>query len=142
MISLDYSILYQVILFLILWLLLDRLLFRPYLALLERRERQTLGVREETRALIHEGERLKAQYEEATAQAEARGGAAKDVILAEARRQCESILNLAREHANRALAERRQEIQSQMQQAQRLAQAEAATIAQEMVRKILGRPVS
>jgi F0F1-type ATP synthase membrane subunit b/b' len=43
MISLDISIVYQIILFVILWLILSKIFFRPYLHLLEERERRTTG---------------------------------------------------------------------------------------------------
>ena len=42
MISLDISILYQIILFVVLWLILKKILFQPYLRLLEERERKKL----------------------------------------------------------------------------------------------------
>ncbi len=141
MISLDYTILYQIALFVVLFFVLDRLLFRPYLALLEQRERQTLGAQDETRALIHEGERLKARYEEAIAQAQAAGSATKAATLHEARQQCEKILGQAREQASHSLAQSRREIQSLMQKERQLAAAEVASIAQQMMSKILGRQV-
>ena len=43
MISLDISILHQIILFIVLGLILNKILFQPYLRLLEERERRTIG---------------------------------------------------------------------------------------------------
>ena len=77
MISLDFSVVYQIILFLVLLVILNKVLFRPYLALLEERERQTAGALHEASELEHEGARLKAEYEEKIAQAQASAGCAR-----------------------------------------------------------------
>jgi F0F1-type ATP synthase membrane subunit b/b' len=71
MIHLDFSIVYQIILFLILWVILNKILFQPYLHLLNERERKTTGAEHDSSDLEHEGARLKAQYEEKIAQAQA-----------------------------------------------------------------------
>ena len=81
MISLDYSVVYQIVIFLLLWIILSKLLFRPYLNLLDQRERRTTGAQHDSTDLEHEGARLRAQYEEKIAQAQAAGYAAKDAIL-------------------------------------------------------------
>src|SRR5438128_1103984 len=103
MIFFDYSLVYQVILFLLLWVILSKVLFRPYLALLDERERRTAGARRETAELEREGERLKSEYEEKIAQAQAAGRAAKETILKEAREQRENLLTKAREAASAVL---------------------------------------
>src|SRR6267142_3163779 len=97
MISLDISILYQIILFIVLWLILNKILFQPYLHLLEERERRTIGAEHDSTDLEHEGARLRAQYEEKIAQAQADGYTAKEAILQQARQQRERVLNQARE---------------------------------------------
>ena len=48
MISLDYSVVYQIILFVVLWLILNKVLFQPYLHLLEERERKTTGAQHDS----------------------------------------------------------------------------------------------
>jgi F-type H+-transporting ATPase subunit b len=141
MISLDISVAYQIILFLILWAILHRVVFRPFLALLEKRELKTQGARQETAELEREGGRLKAQYEEKIAQAHAASNAAKEVIVRDARQQREQILNQARVEAASVLERARQEIQHEMQRARQLAAIEVAAVAQEMVSKVLGRRV-
>lgn len=142
MISFDYTIVYQIILFLILWVILNKVLFRPYFSLLEERERQTLGARHEASDLEHEGESLKAQYEEKIAQAQAAGNAAKEVILQDARQQRERLLTQAREEATRMLESVRQEVHTQMQKERQFAAAEVATVAQQIAIKIIGRNVA
>lgn len=142
MISLDLSILYQIILFVALWLILNKILFQPYLQLLEERERRTIGAEHDSADLEHEGARLRAQYEEKIAQAQTAAYAAKDAILQEARQQREKIFGQARAEAASKLEQARREISLALEREKALAAAEAATVAGEMVSKVLGRKVA
>src|SRR5918999_2580057 len=142
MISLDYSVVYQIILFLVLWIILRKILFQPYLHLLEERERKTTGAQHDSLELEHEGARLRAQYEQKIAQAQAAGYATKETILQEARRERERIVTEARDEAMKLLQGVRLEVESQMQKERQLAATEAGIVAQEMVNKILGRKVA
>jgi F-type H+-transporting ATPase subunit b len=142
MISLDYSVIYQIILFLVLWIILSKVLFRPYLQLLEERERRTIGAQHDSMELEREGARLRAQYEEKIAQAQADGYAEKETIVQEGRQQREKLLGQARQAAMNMLEGVRREVDGQMQQERQLAVTEARIVAQEMANKILGRPVA
>ena len=141
MIHLDHSIIYQVVLFVVLWLILNKLLFQPYLRLLEEREDKTTGAQHDSVDLEHEGAKLKAQYDEKMAQGQAAGYAAKEAINQDARQQREKILGLARDEATRALDQVRQEVATAMEQEKRLAAAEVSAVAADMVNKVLGRRV-
>lgn len=142
MISLDISILYQILLFLVVWLVLTRVLFRPYLALLEERERRTTGARHDSDELEHEASRLKAEYDEKIAQAQGAGTAAKDSILQAARQERERLLQQARTEAASILDSARRDVQVQLERERELGVAEVAAVAQDMVSKVLGRRVA
>jgi F-type H+-transporting ATPase subunit b len=142
MIVLDYSVVYQVILFVVLWLILSKVLFRPYLDLLEERERKTTGAQHDSEDLEHEGAQLKAEYEEKIAQAQAAGYAAKEAIVQDARQQREKILGQAREEAAASLNSLRQEVAAALEKEQQLAAAEVSIVAADMVSKVLGRKVA
>jgi F-type H+-transporting ATPase subunit b len=141
MISLDYSVVYQIVLFLVLWVILSKVLFRPYMSLLEERERKTTGAEHDLSELEHEAARLRAQYEDKIAQAQAAGNAAKEAILQEARQQREGVLSQARQESMGILEGVRQELANQMQKERQLAAAEVRAIAREMATKVLGRNV-
>jgi F-type H+-transporting ATPase subunit b len=141
MISLDISILYQIIIFLVLWLILSKVMFRPYLDLLDERERKTTGAIYDTSALESEGARLKAEYEGKIAEAKSAGTAAKEAIIQEGRRERERLVQQARGEAAILISNERREIQSELERNRNLATAEAGDIAQDMVGKILGRRV-
>ena len=141
MIHLDFSIVYQIILFLILWVILNKILFQPYLHLLNERERKTTGAEHDSSDLEYEGARLKAQYEEKIAQAQAAAYAAKDAIVQDGRQQREKILSQARDEAAGILERVRNEVASTLEQERRLAAAEVSNVASAMVAKVLGRTV-
>ncbi len=141
MIQLDYSIVYQIVLFVVLWLILNKLLFQPYLRLLEERERKTTGAQHDSVDLEHEGARLKAQFDEKMAQGQAAGYAAKEAINQDARQQREKILGQARDEAGRSLEQVRQQVAAAMEQEKRLVAAEVSVVAADMVNKVLGRRV-
>ena len=142
MISLDISVLYQIILYVVLLLILNKILFQPYSHLLEERERSTIGAQHDSADLEHEGARLRAQYEEKIAQAETAGYAAKEAILQDGRQQRETILTQARKEATNTLEAVRREVAAAMEREKRLAAAEVAVVAGEMVSKVLGRRVA
>ena len=141
MIHLDISIAYQIILFLVLWVILNKVLFQPYLNLLAERERKTTGAQHDSGDLEHEATRLKAEYEEKIAQAQAAGYVAKDAIVQNGRQQRENILGQARAEAASTLQRVRNEVAAALEQERRVAVAEVATVAGEMVTKVLGRRV-
>jgi F-type H+-transporting ATPase subunit b len=138
----DFTAVYQIVLFLVLWAVLDRVLFRPYLKLLDERERRTGGARTEIAELQTQAERLRAQYEEKIAVAEAEGRTTRETILAGAREQRDAIIGSAREKAARMLETVRGELASQMQKERQLALVEASNVARDMARKVLGRDVA
>ncbi|HEY2987791.1 MAG TPA: ATP synthase F0 subunit B [Candidatus Binatia bacterium] len=142
MMALDYTTLVQIVFFLALWFLLSKLLFRPFIGLLEEREKKTDGFKAAAAALTAEAERLRADYESAIAKARAEGAAAKERILQETHRTRERLLGEARAQAADRLAVVRDEIQKELERGRALAAREAAQIARQMAEKILGRRIA
>jgi F-type H+-transporting ATPase subunit b len=142
MISLDISILYQVVLFVVLWLILSKVLFQPYLRLLDEREQRTSGAQHDSSDLEREGARLRAEYEEKIHLAQSAAYGDRERLLQSARAERETILGEARQAATQSLEQARQEIASALAAERTLAAREAAQIAAGMASKVLGRSVS
>jgi F-type H+-transporting ATPase subunit b len=140
-ISLDISVLYQIIIFVVLWLILSKVLFRPYLGLLEERERRTAGARHDSSELEAEGARLKAEYEQKIAEARAAGNLSKDAIVQEGRQQREKLLQQARQEAAHTLETARREVQAELGRERVRLAAEVTELARDMLEKILGRKI-
>lgn len=141
MIALDYTVIVQAVAFLVFWFLLTKLLFKPFVGLLEERERRTEGVKAEAAALREEGERLLKEYEYAIAKARDEGRAAKEKIVQEGRQARERLLGQAREDASRTLEAVRAETEKELKKGREIAAGEAQAIAQQMAEKIIGRKV-
>ncbi len=141
MIALDYTVLIQIVAFLVFWFLLTKLLFKPFIGLLEERERRTEGAKAEAAALKEEGERLSKEYERAIARAKEEGRAAKEGIIQEARQARERLLSQAREEAARMVEAAREEIRKGLERGRELAARETEAIARQMAEKILGRRI-
>lgn len=142
MISLDISILYQVVLFVLLWLILNRVLFQPYLRLLEERERRTSGAEHDSADLEREGTRLRAEYEDRILSAQTAAYAEKERLLQGVRAEREKTLAGARQEATQTLERARREIASAVEAERNLAASESAQIAAVMASKALGRSVN
>ncbi|MGH7829798.1 MAG: ATP synthase F0 subunit B [Candidatus Binatia bacterium] len=141
MIALDYTIIVQIVSFLLLWFFLSRLLFRPFLRLLEEREQRTEGARAEAALLREEAERLRAEYEEQVMRAKDEGASIKEALRHEAAKARERLLGEARETASRRLEAMRAEMQRELQRGRELGAREADAVGAQMVEKILGRKV-
>jgi F-type H+-transporting ATPase subunit b len=142
MITIDYSVGLQIVSFLVFWFLLNKLLFKPYLAILEEREHKTEGTRAEAAQLAEEADRLKAEYEKIIAEATAEAQAIKETIRGEAAHARDRILNQAREEAAGRLQAAREAVQTELERSRAQAAREAEIIARQMAEKILGRKIS
>jgi F-type H+-transporting ATPase subunit b len=141
MIDFVYTVLVQIVAFLALWFLLSKLLFRPFIALLEERENRSEGLKDAAVSLVAEGERLRAEYESAIAKANEEGAAVKETILQEARQTRERLLAESRAQAAERMTAVREDVKKEMAKGREEALQEAAVIARQMAEKILGRKV-
>jgi F-type H+-transporting ATPase subunit b len=141
MIAIDYSVLFQIVAFLLLWLLLTKLLFHPFLRVIEEREKRTEGARDEAGVLLAETERLRREYESRMAKARDEGEAGRQAIVAEAARAREQVLARARESAASFLQVNRQQIARELEDTRRLVGQEAQAAARQIAEKILGRKI-
>jgi F-type H+-transporting ATPase subunit b len=139
MISIDFSIVIQIVLFLIFWAILRRVLFTPMGRLMEERDRRTEGTQLQADVMLQEGKKLQAEYEAAIAKARAEGEAVKSEIRQEAAKARDLIIAQGREVAAEKAQSIRAEVQEELAQARQTIVQEAENIAQDMAEKILGR---
>lgn len=142
MIDFVYTVLVQIVAFLALWFFLSKILFKPFIALLEERENRTEGLKAAAASLVAEGERLRAEYESAIAKANEEGAAVKETIRQEARQTRERLLAESRAQAVNRMSAVREEIQKEMRKGREQAVQEATAIARQMAEKILERKIA
>lgn len=142
MISVDFSLVVQIALFLVLWSILRKVLFGPVGRLMAERERRTEGTQAEARSMTEEGKELQAQYDAAIANARAEGEAIKGEIREEALKARNAIVSQGREAAARKVQEMREEVRRELEAARGVAAQDAETLAHQMAEKVLGRKLT
>jgi len=137
----DYTFLLEIVLFVALWIGLKRLWFDPALRIIRERAKRTDGAIAEARAAQAEAERLRAETGTALDQARSEAQREMQEIVRGAEAEQKRLLDEARGDAQRVLGEARARIAEEVADARRSLRADAETIAQEVVRKVLGRAV-
>lgn len=142
MISINATIIIQVMHFLILAFILNRLMFRPILKLIKERAGHMEKAKDETRDCEEETERLRNEYisqeDEARKQADkerlqirAEGITETEEILSDSRKRVMTIRTKAEEKANKEVKETKP-----------LLQKEVKTLADVIFEKLIGRRIS
>jgi F-type H+-transporting ATPase subunit b len=138
----DWTFVFQIILFLVLWTFLRRLLFEPNLALLKSREERSAGALQEASRVKAEAEAMSEQYR--TQLAGIRVGAMKqvDTVYREAEEQAHVLIESVRTDIARTMADMRETLAQELAQARQSLAASIPTFSREIATKLLGRPLT
>jgi len=135
----DYTFLVQIALFVVFWLLLKRLWFDPALRITHERATRSEGAIKEARAIQAEVEQMRAQHAAALDEVRSETQREMQEILRSAEQEQKRMIAEAREEARRTLADVQGRIGDEVATARQDLREQAREIAQEVVRKILGR---
>ena len=138
----DWTFVFQILLFLVLWTFLRRLLFEPNLAVLKTREDRGAGALKEASQVKAEAEEMGEQYR--TRLTEIRAGAMQqvDIVYREAEEQTRALLVSARADAARTVAGMRETLAQELAEARQSLTASVPTFSREIAAKLLGRPLT
>ena len=139
LIDVDGTVFVQFALFLILLFVLTRLLFRPYLRMRAARHQGIEGAREQAAAMQERAQKTNAEYDAKLTKARLRGAEERARLRGEGAIYERQVLGAARDESNKALEAARAKIEGEAGRARGQLTAEAATLAQQIVKKILGR---
>ncbi len=106
--GIDASFFTQFVLFLLIFSWLQFVYFRPFLALIQRRQSRSSGLNEESAKLEEAAKRAEGEYAEALAAARKRAAAERDRLLLEARSQAGDKMSAARRAAKMKLERARE----------------------------------
>ena len=138
----DWTFVFQIVLFLVLWTFLRRFLFAPNLAMLQHREQRSVGALQDASRVKAEAGEMGTQY---TARlAEARSGAMQQVdsVYREAEDQAREVLAAARAEAERTIAGLRETLSRDRVEARRGLEERVPDFSREIAQKLLGRPLT
>lgn len=142
LIDIDWTILIQFALFLVLLFLSNKLLFQPYLRLRDRRAEGIEGARAEAERMSAEADTKLADYEKQLAAARTRSSDEQRKIRAEANAHERDVTGKARTVAAEALEEARTRVRSETESARKELMPRAEVLGRDMAKRILGREVA
>ena len=141
MIDLNFTVIFQLAIVLILMVALSNILFKPFLGVLQGRRDWVEGAESKARELQQRMEELMEKYRDTMATAQAQGANIREGIRKESLAKEMEILQKAMEEANRFLGEIKTKIQEESQMARASLRLHAQNLSREIAEKILGRAI-
>jgi F-type H+-transporting ATPase subunit b len=142
LIDVDRTIFIQFGIFLVLFLVLSRFLWKPYLRVRTERVARVEGYREEAAKLEVDAQTRIARADAALAEARRVGAGERAVARAEAHAREQTLLAEANAAAQRKLAEARTRLNAVVEAERKKLDADNSKVAADAARKILGREVT
>ena len=137
----DYTLLIQMVIFLSLIFVLNILLYKPILAIIERRKKQLEESENEIKLFNESVEKRVAEYEEKLKQAKIKGSELKKEIIQEGVNQAKNIVDVVRNEIPVIAREFQQKMDNEVQKAKLILDGHSKELSLEIARKVLGRPV-
>lgn len=129
-------------LFLLTYAVLNFLVFKPVLRIIERRKQLTLGAEQESAELNGRAETLIQEYTQGLQEARSQGIALKEKFQKEGQEESQALLTRAREEMEVQMEKARQEISKETKEAQLGLRKYTRELSRELAQKLLGRKVS
>ncbi len=137
--GLNSTVYFQMILFSITFLVLNFLIFKPYLRAAEERESRTFGNEDAAQSLLDEARKLNEEYEKEAKELNAKLKTFFDDARTEAKKQYDEIVSSARSDADKTLSSSRAELAQQVEKARSEMKNQVGQVGEEMAAKILGK---
>ena len=141
LIDVDHTVFIQLGIFLLLMLVLNKFLWKPYLRVRTERVARVEGYREEAVKLEADAQHRLARADAALAEARRVGAGERAVARAEAHTREQTLLAEATAAAQRKLADARGRLTAAVQAERKKLEADSSEVAMAAARKILGREV-
>jgi F-type H+-transporting ATPase subunit b len=142
LIDIDWTVVVQFGMFLILFFIANKLLFQPYLRLRERRRAGIEGARAEADRMTAQADAKLADYEKQLASARDRANEAGRSVRAEAAAHEKQVTDQARATAQKAMSEAQARVRAETDAARLALLPQANALAKQIASKLLGREVA
>jgi F-type H+-transporting ATPase subunit b len=142
LIDLDGTVIVQFGLFLVLWVVLWRFLFNPYLKMRELRDHSIEGARKQAHEREATAQKTVADYDAAFTRAKQRGAEERQRLRSEAAAHERQVLGAARDEAQKVLGAARTKIAADTTKAKQVLDTQATALSKKVASRILGREVS
>jgi F-type H+-transporting ATPase subunit b len=138
-VSLDYSLGIQIVNFILLIFILNRLLFQPLLGMIDKRKQQFAESEAEIRRLQETVEQKMAAYEEKLRQAKADAVEGKTEIIRQGAEEAKSIVDAVRAEIPGLMEQFQVRMQGEIDTAKRTLAGQSQKLSVEIAEKVLGR---
>ena len=135
------TVYYQLAIFLVGYLFLYFLVFKPYFRALQEREKRTLGTQDLAGKIIEETQKLESEYQVKARELNAKYKSIYDQCRTEAMGEHDEIVNQARHQAKDRVEKVRKEIQQNVSVAREELLGEKKHVATAIVTQVLGKEV-
>jgi F-type H+-transporting ATPase subunit b len=142
LIDLDGTVLVQFAFFVIMFVVLGRFMFRPYLKMRDERDKGIEGARKEARHMEESANKIVAEYDAQLNRAKVRGAEERTRLRGEAAIRERQLLGAARDEAQKVLGEARAKIAGEAATAKKGLELQSTVLAKQMAQKIVGREVA
>jgi F-type H+-transporting ATPase subunit b len=141
-IDFDFTVVVQLVLFLVMFAVANKFLFQPYLRLRERRQAGIEGARHEAERMSAEADTKLSDYEKQLASARARAHEEQRSIRADAAAHEREVTDKARSQAGAALEAAQAKVRGETDAARKELLPQADRLARSMASRLLGREVA
>ena len=142
MLSIDQSLIFQAVLFLVLWMFLRKFLFEPHLAVMQQRTQRSEGALKEAQQVRADAESIEERYKSQLAQTRTGMMQQVDTVYRAAEEQAKALTDAARTEANQTRATMRVSLQPELAAAKQDLEARVPEFARTITEKLLGRPLT
>ena len=137
----DITLIYQMIIFGVLIWILNILLYKPILSIIDRRKKQLEESENEIKLFNESVEKRIAEYEEKLKQAKIKGSELKKEIIQEGVNQAKNIVDVVRNEIPVIAREAQQKMDKEVEKAKLILDSHSKELSLEIAQKVLGRPV-
>lgn len=141
-VDLDASLVVQIVILVVLAVVLKPLLFDPMMRLFEEREKRIEGTRRRATKEDERSAKALAEYEAILAKAREAGSTERDALRAEGAKKEAELMAQVRASATSTIEQGRAAIASEVATAREKLRGEAAMLARDIAKSVLGREVS
>lgn len=138
----DFTLIVQMVIFLATVVILNRLLYKPILSIIDRRKKQLEESENEIKLFNESVDKRAAEYEEKLKQAKLKASEQKKEIIQEGVNQAKSIVDAVRNEIPAIAREFQQKMDKEIEKAKGVLDGRYKDLSLEIARKILGRPVA
>lgn len=139
MISIDYTLLIQMVNFVVLMFILNLLLYKPVLGIIDKRKKNLQDIEEEIKRLNQSVDERMAAYEEKLRLAKVQALEKKQEIMAEGAEQAKSFIEAAKGDIPGMMEKFHADMNREVDEARRILTNQSRKISIEIAEKLLGR---